>query len=69
MYIPLRSHSSVDRPEGMLDRLAPLAYFFRMLFEPALDGLENMLMSQRVIPRSLLAVQLRLMRQLWQTRA
>jgi hypothetical protein len=28
----------------MLDRLAPLAHFFRVLVEPALDGFENMLM-------------------------
>src|SRR5262249_25645013 len=30
--------------EGMFDRLTPLAHFFRMLVEPALNGLENMLM-------------------------
>src|SRR5262249_6347879 len=28
----------------MLNRLAPLAHFFRVLVEPALDGFENMLM-------------------------
>ena len=28
----------------MLDRLAPLAHFFRVLVEPALDGFGNMLM-------------------------
>ncbi len=28
----------------MLDRLAPLAHLFRMLVEPALHRLENMLM-------------------------
>src|SRR5690242_17363515 len=28
----------------MLDRLAPLAHFFWVLVEPALDGFENMLM-------------------------
>jgi len=28
----------------MLDRLAPLAHSFRPLIEPALDGVENMLM-------------------------
>src|SRR6266404_6094684 len=28
----------------MLDGLAPLAHFFRMLVEPALDGFDNMLM-------------------------
>jgi hypothetical protein len=38
------SHPSLNRPEGMLDRLAPLAHFFRMLVEPALDGLESLLM-------------------------
>ena len=31
------------RPEGMLDRLAPLAHLLRMLVEPALHGFENML--------------------------
>src|SRR5262249_53147308 len=31
-------------PERMLDRLAPLAHFFWVLVEPALDGLENLLM-------------------------
>jgi hypothetical protein len=28
----------------MFDRLTPLAHFFRMLVEPALNGLENLLM-------------------------
>jgi hypothetical protein len=37
-------HRGIDRPEGMLDRLAPLAHFFRVFVEPALDGLENLLM-------------------------
>ena len=32
------------RAEGMLDRLAPLAHLLRMLVEPALHGLENVLM-------------------------
>jgi hypothetical protein len=60
------SHPGLDRSEGMLDRLTPLAHFFRMLVEPALNGLENCSCSQRVIRRSLLVVQLCLMRQLWQ---
>ncbi len=38
------SHPGLDRPEGMLDRLAPLAHFFWVLVEPALDGVENLLM-------------------------
>ena len=38
------SHPRLERPERMLDRLAPLAHFFRVLVEPALDGFENMLM-------------------------
>src|SRR6516162_2022982 len=35
------SHPRLERPERMLDRLAPLAHFFRVLVEPALDGFEN----------------------------
>jgi hypothetical protein len=50
----------------MLDRLTPLAHFFRMLVEPALNGLENLLMLPTRIRRSLLVVQLFLMWQLWQ---
>src|SRR6516162_11914925 len=38
------SHPRLERPERMLDRLVPLAHFFRVLVEPALDGFENMLM-------------------------
>ena len=38
------AHPGLDRAEGMLDRLAPLAHLLRMLVEPALYGLENMLM-------------------------
>jgi hypothetical protein len=38
------SHPRLERPERMLDRLTPLAHFFRVLVEPALDGFENMLM-------------------------
>src|SRR5262252_3272481 len=30
-------------PEGVLDRLAPVGHFFRVLVEPALNGFENML--------------------------
>jgi hypothetical protein len=37
-------HPSLDRAEGMLDRLTPLTHFLRMLIKPALHGLENMLM-------------------------
>ena len=51
----------------MLDRLAPLAHFFRALVEPALDGFENMLMLPARDPALLLGVQLCLMAQLWQT--
>ena len=38
------SHPGLDRSERMLNRLTPLAHFFRMLVEPALNGLENLLM-------------------------
>src|ERR1700740_2609108 len=38
------SHPRLECPERMLDRLAPLSHFFRVLVEPALDGFENMLM-------------------------
>ena len=38
------SHPRLERPKRMLDRLEPLAHFFRVLVEPALDGFENMLM-------------------------
>ncbi len=38
------SHPGLDRSERMLDRLTPLAHFFRMLVEPALNGFENLLM-------------------------
>src|ERR1700757_602578 len=38
------SHPRLERPERMLDRLAPLAHFFRVLVEPTLDGFENMLL-------------------------
>src|SRR5689334_95391 len=38
------AHPRLERPERMLDRLAPLAHFLRMLVEPALDGFENRLM-------------------------
>src|SRR5881396_2411084 len=38
------SHPGLDRAEGMLDRLAPLAHLLRMLVEPALHRLENVLM-------------------------
>src|SRR6201982_2539578 len=38
------SHPRLECPERMLDRLAPVAHFFRVLVEPALDGFENMLM-------------------------
>jgi hypothetical protein len=37
------SHPRLDCPERMLDRLTPLAHFFRVLVEPALHGFENML--------------------------
>ena len=35
---------SLDRAEGMLDRLTPLTHLLRMLIKPALHGLDNMLM-------------------------
>lgn len=38
------SHPGFDRAEGVLDRLAPLAHLLRMLVEPALHRLENVLM-------------------------
>ena len=38
------AHPGLDRAEGMLNRLAPLAHLLRMLVEPALHRLENMLM-------------------------
>jgi hypothetical protein len=38
------THPSLDRAEGMLNRLAPLAHLLRMLVEPVLDGFENVLM-------------------------
>ena len=38
------SHPVLDGAEGMLDGLAPLAHFLRMLVEPLLDGLQNALM-------------------------
>ncbi len=38
------AHPGLDRPKGMLDRLAPLAHFLRVLVEPSLYCLKNMLM-------------------------
>jgi hypothetical protein len=38
------SHPGLDRTEGMLDRLAPLAHLLRMLVQPSLHRVENMLM-------------------------
>ena len=38
------SHPGFDRAEGMLDHLAPLAHLLRMLIEPALHCLEDVLM-------------------------
>src|SRR5674476_496276 len=35
------SHPGLDRAEGMLNRLAPLAHLFRMFVEPALHRLKN----------------------------
>ena len=37
------SHPGLDRAEGMLNRLAPLAHLFRMFVEPALHRLKNVL--------------------------
>ena len=39
-----RSHPRLYRPEGMLNRLAPLAHLHRMLVEPTLYRIENGLM-------------------------
>jgi hypothetical protein len=39
-----RSHARLDRREGVLDRLAPLAHGLRVLIEPPLHDFENMLM-------------------------
>ena len=36
--------SCLDHSERMLNRLTPLAHFFRMLVEPPLNGLESLLM-------------------------
>ena len=60
------SHPRFYCPERMLDRLAPLAHFFRMLVEPALLGFENMLMLPARDPSFLAGVQLCLMVQLGQ---
>ena len=38
------SHPGLERAERVLDRFAPLAHLLRMLVEPALNRLENMLM-------------------------
>jgi len=37
------THPGFDRAEVMLDRFPPLAHLLRMLVEPALYGLKNML--------------------------
>ena len=37
------AHPELDGAEPMLNGLAPLAHLLRMLFEPLLDGLENIL--------------------------
>jgi hypothetical protein len=36
-----RSHSSLDRPDGTLDRFAPLVHPFPVLVEPSLNGFDN----------------------------
>ena len=38
------AHPGLNRAEGMLDHLAPLAHLLGMLIEPALRRLENVLM-------------------------
>src|SRR5712664_2821413 len=38
------AHPSLDRAEGVLDGLAPLAHLLRMLVEPTLHRLENVFM-------------------------
>ena len=38
------AHPGFDGPERMLNGLAALAHFLRVLVEPSLDGLENMFM-------------------------
>jgi hypothetical protein len=62
------SHPRFDCPERMLDRLAPLAHFFRVLVEPALHGFENMLMLPARDPSFLAGAQLCLMAHLALTR-
>ena len=52
-----RAHARLDRREGVLDRLAPLAHGLRVRVEPPLHGFEHMLVPQRVIRRSLAGVQ------------
>jgi hypothetical protein len=39
-----RAHPRLHRAEWMFDGFAPLPHLLRVLIEPALDGLENMLM-------------------------
>ncbi len=50
----------------MLDRLAPLAHSVGALVEPALHGVERMLVLPAVIQRCLAGVQRLLIAQVWQ---
>src|ERR1700693_5485214 len=44
------SHPGLDRAEGMLDRLTSLAHLLRVLIEPALHHLDNVLMLPSLDP-------------------
>ena len=44
------THTRLDRAEGVLHRLAPLAHPLRVLVEPPLDRLKNMLMLPALNP-------------------
>jgi hypothetical protein len=46
-----RSHARLDRPEGMLDRLAPLTHGLRVLVKPTLHGFKHMLVLPAGDPR------------------
>ena len=57
------SHPGLDRAEGMLHRFAPLAHLLRMLIEPALHRINNVLMLPSGDPSLLALGQLCLMAQ------
>ena len=60
------AHPASTVPKGVLDGLAPLAHFFRMLIEPALHRLKNVLILPSGDPTFLAVVHICLMAQLWQ---